>query len=461
MHIIVIGGGITGLSAAWELQQRGVPYSLLEASHRWGGKVTSATLEFENGKFLVEGGPDTLITRKPESWDLVNELGLLDQIVDPGSETSGIYVLDNASLHPIPVSPTKFFTTPLLTLRGKLRMLAEPFQPVRRDNEDESLADFVRRRLGKEALEKFIGPVLGGIYNTDPERQSIMVSAPVMREMERDGGLFIGGTRRMFRTRKQRTEKKPRFINFKNGMQALADELARQLTGDLRLNAQVTSVTQDGSQFRVSLQNGNHILADGVIFATLAHQTADMLVSISAEASLRLSELRQQNIGTLSLVYREADIPAQPVVNGLMIPRREKRMIDAVTFTSRKMPERSRAGYAVVRVFIGGGAPEMVEYSDEKLLGEVKRELADLLNIHAEPLDWRAFRWQGGFPQAEVGHLQRVDEIEKLLPANIALAGSSYRGIAVPDCIRQGRMAAEKINMSLRGGNLPPKQSQI
>lgn len=462
MHIIVIGGGITGLSAAWELQQRGVPYSLLEASHRWGGKVISHTIETDRGNFLVEGGPDTLITRKPEAWDLANALGLRDQIVDPGSETSGVYVLDNASLHPIPVSPTRFFTTPLLTLRGKLRMLAEPFQPARRDDADESLADFVRRRLGQEALDKFIGPVLGGIYNTDPERQSIMVSSPIMREMEKDGGgLFTGALKRALRGGQKPKTKKPRFINFKHGMQTLTDELARQLTGDLRLNAQVQAVTKAGERYRVVLWDGSHILADGIIFATLAHQTADMLQNISIEASQRLSELRQQNIGTLSFVYRAVDIPAQPVVNGLMIPRREKRMIDAVTFTSRKMPERSTAGYAVVRVFIGGGAPEMVEYSDEKLLGEVKRELADLLNIRAEPLAWRAFRWQAGFPQAEVGHLQRVDEIEKLLPVTIALAGSSYRGIAVPDCIRQARMAAEKINMSLRGGSLPPKQSQI
>lgn len=460
MHIIVIGGGITGLSAAWELQQRGIEYSLFEVSHRWGGKIVSHTLETDNGSFLVEGGPDTLITRKPEAWELATELGMLDHVVDPGSETSGIYVLDNASLHPIPVSPTRFFTTPLLTPRGKLRMLAEPFQPARRDDEDESLADFVRRRLGQEALEKFIGPVLGGIYNTDPERQSIMVSSPVMREMEKDGGLFVGALKRMSHSKKQNGAKKPRFINFKNGMQALTDELTRQLTGDLRLNAQVTSVTKEGSQYRVLLSDGNSLLGDGVILAALAHQTAGMIADISAEASRRLGQLHHQNIGTLSLVYRESDIPEKPVINGLMIPRREKRTIDAVTFTSRKMPERSAAGYAVVRVFIGGGAPETVEFSDEQLLEAVQRELAELLGIRAKPVTWTAFRWKNGFPQAEVGHLQRVDEIEALLPSTLALAGSSYRGIAVPDCIRQGRAAAVKIIMSLRGGDLPPTQSQ-
>lgn len=461
MRIVVIGGGITGLSAAWELQQRGIDYTLLEASNRWGGKVISQRIELNNASFLVEGGPDTLITRKPEAWVLAKELGMLDQVVNPGSEMSGTYVLDNASLHPLPVSPARFFSTPLLTLRGKLRMLAEPFQPARRDDGDESLADFVRRRLGQEALDKFIGPVLGGIYNTDPEKQSIMVSSPVMREMEKDGGgLFLGALKRAFRgNKKMNAEKKPRFVSFKNGLQALTDELARQLTGDLRLNTRVASVMKKDGQSRVMLENGERLFTDGVILTTLAQQASALVKELSAEASRGLSAMRQQNIGTLSLVYRESDIPEKPVVNGLMIPRREKRMIDAVTFTSRKMPERSTPGYAVVRVFIGGGAPEMVEFSDEELIAAVKRELGEVLGITADPQTWATFRWECGFPQAEVGHLERVDEIEKLLPAGIALAGSSYRGIAVPDCIRQGREAAVKIVASLRGGLVPPKQS--
>jgi len=447
MKIVIIGGGVTGLSAAWELQQRGVEFILLEASERWGGKVISSKLELNDGThFLVEGGPDTLITRKPEAWDLATELGMLDQVKNPGSETSGTYVLDHASLHPIPVSPARFFSTPLLTLRGKLRLLAEPFQPARRDDEDESLADFVRRRLGQEALDKFIGPVLGGIYNTDPETQSIIVSSPIMREMEKDGGgLFAGALKRMFYKKKKSGI--PRFVSFKNGLQALTNELARQLKGALRLNARLEKVTRDGNGYRIFIADGNSIYADGVIFATLANQTSAMIRGLAPEASRRLDGISHQNIGTLSLVYRESDVPKEPYISGLMIPRREKRMIDAVTFTSRKMPERSTAGYSVVRVFIGGGAPRMVDFPDDQLLEATQKELGELLGIRATPLTWTAFRWQNGFPQAEVGHLKRVDEIEALFPANLALAGSSYRGIAVPDCIRQGRDAARKLTL--------------
>jgi oxygen-dependent protoporphyrinogen oxidase len=212
------------------------------------------------------------------------------------------------------------------------------------------------------------------------------------------------------------------------------------------LNARVEKVSRDGSGYRIFIADGNSIYADGVIFAALANQTSAMIRELAPEASGRLATIRHQNIGTLSLVYRESDIPKEPYISGLMIPRREKRMIDAVTFTSRKMPERSAAGYAVVRVFIGGGAPQMVDFSDEQLLEATQKELGELLGIQAAPQTWTAFRWQNGFPQAEVGHLKRVDEIEKHLPANLALAGSSYRGIAVPDCIRQGREAARKVS---------------
>jgi oxygen-dependent protoporphyrinogen oxidase len=451
MHLVIIGGGITGLSAAWEAQQRGISYTLLEASERWGGKVVSSEIQMNGSRFLVDGGPDTIVTRKPEAWDLTNELGMLDQVENPGSETRGIYVLDNASPQPIPLSPFKFVRSKLMTTRGKLRLLAEPFQPARRDDADESLGDFVRRRLGAEALDKFIGPVLGGIYNTDPNIQSIMVSSPVMREMERESGsLFRAAFQRGMRAHKNGHGhghghgKKPRFITYKSGLQGIVDGLVSQLTGDLRLNSSVQSITENHSGYHVQLIRGDIFRADAIVIATLANVAADLLKDVSMEASQRLEKIHHNHIGTVSLIYKESDLPKLDI-NGLMIPRREKRAIDAVTFTSKKMPHRFSTGYAALRVFIGGGKPEIVEYEEEKLLAVVQKELSELLGISAKPVAHKIFRWQNGFPQAEVGHLQLIDEIEKHLPANIALAGSSYRGIAVPDCIRQGRNAVEKI----------------
>jgi len=447
MHIAIIGGGITGLSAAWEAQLRGISYTLLEASDRWGGKVISSEIHENGSRILVDGGPDTIVTRKPEAWDLTNELGMLDQVDDPGSETRGIYVLDHGSPQPIPLSPFRFIGSRLMTTRGKLRMLAEPFQPARQDDEDESLGDFVRRRLGDEALDKFIGPVLGGIYNTDPNIQSIMVTSPVMREMEKESGSLVrAALTRAFRPHRsgQIAVKKPRFITYKNGIQGIVDKLVSQLTGDLRLNSSVHYVLREGTGYKVYTANGEIYYADAVVLATLANVTADLLTNIADKAGKLLKKIHHNHIGTVSLVYHEADLPKLDI-NGLMIPRREKRAIDAVTFTSRKMPQRTSAGYAVLRVFIGGSQPEVAEYDEDKLMMVVRSEIFALLGIAASPIAHKIFRWPNGFPQAEVGHLDLIDEIESYLPENIVLAGSSYRGIAIPDCIRQGRNAVQKI----------------
>lgn len=454
MHIGIIGGGITGLSAAWEAQQRGIPYTLLEASDRWGGKVVSSEIRLNGARFLVDGGPDTIVTRKPEAWDLANELGILDQVDDPGSETRGIYVLDNASLQAIPLSPLKFFQSSLMTTRGKLRMLTEPLQPARRDEEDESLGNFVRRRLGEEALDKFIGPILSGIYNTDPEIQSILVSSPVMRKMETESGsLFLGALQRVFRRHKKGTNgaHPPRFITFKQGIQGIVDHLIKQLTGDLRLNSAVQSILHEGCGYQIQTSSGETIQVDAIILATLANAASVLLKDISTEAGERLGEIRHNHIGTVSLVYNEVDIPKELEITGLMIPRREKRAIDAVTFTSRKMPQRAPSGYALLRVFIGGAKPDLVvENSDEEWIKIAQGELSSLIGITAEPKAYKIFRWANGFPQAEVGHLGRIAEIEKFLPANMALAGSSYRGIAIPDCIRQGRAAVQKLESTTK-----------
>ena len=447
MHIAIIGGGITGLSAAWEAQRRGLRYTLLEASGRWGGKVISSEIYEEGSSFLVDGGPDTIVTRKPEAWDLTNELGILDQVDIPGSETRGIYVLDHAAPQPIPLSPFQFIGSRLMTTRGKLRLLAEPFQPARKDEEDESLGHFVRRRLGEEALDKFIGPVLGGIYNTDPDIQSVLVSAPVMRAMEKESGsLFRAALTRAFRSRKNRRTgiKPPRFITYKKGIQGIVDSLVSKLTGDLRLNSGVRVILPDGVGFQIFTSHGETLRADAIVMATLANVASVLLKDISRGASERLGRIRHNHIGTVSLVYRASDLPKLDI-QGLMIPRREKRAIDAVSFTSRKMPQRTSAGYAVLRVFIGGSRPDVVEYAEDKLMMVVRNELFKLLGITARPLTYKIFRWPNGFPQAEVGHLDLIDVIEDHLPENMVLAGSSYRGIAVPDCIRQGRDAVKRL----------------
>ena len=456
-HIVIIGGGITGLSAAWELQngcRNQVRYTLLESDPVWGGKIATARIPAVNGgEFIVDGGAESIVTRKSEAWDLAHELGLAARIQDPGSETSDMFVLDGGQPVVIPLSPGAFFSSRLLSTRGKLRLLLEPFIPAKRDSEDETLAAFASRRLGTEAMEKLIGPVLAGIYNTDPHQQSILTTSPIMREMEAEyGSLFkaVIGRMRTGRANAGASQRRPRFITFKGGGIELVEAIVTQLNGDLRLNARVIGLAKPGNSYHLDLADGEKMPADAVIIATPANVAAHLLQPIANDAAAQLEKIRHTSIGTISFFYKTEHIQMGYKINGLMIPRREGRRIDAVTFPIAKMPNRAPGGYSIVRVFFGAGAPELIALDDESLLDVVREELLALLGIRAEPLDHVIFRWRESFPQADVGHLDRVAGIESRLPKNIYVTGSSYRGIGVPDCVRQGRETARQALMNLQ-----------
>jgi oxygen-dependent protoporphyrinogen oxidase len=444
-HVLLLGGGIAGLSAAWQLQQAGVHTTLVEAAPQLGGMIQTAYFD----GFVAEGGPETFITRKPELWTLALELGLQERMEPLTSETSGAAVLHNNQVMPLPLSPLRFATSRLLSWRGKLRMMAEPFIPARTDDDDETLADFARRRLGREASDRLIAPVLSGIYNSDAERQSIMTTASVMRDLEKHGSLVLGTLATM---RKRRAEKKagvkapPRSVSFANGAQELVDALAQRLTGNVLLNTHVTKLETDENGYLATLNNGEQIAADALILAIPAKAAAPLLADLAPSAAALLAQIRFASIGTVALGYQAEAMRHAPPVSSLMIPRRARRQIDAVLWR----PNRAPAGQTLLRVFFGGGAPELLNLDDAALLTVIQAELRDLLNITDTPVAHHIFRWPGGFPQADVGHLQLVDRIEAALPATMALAGNSYRGIGVPDCVRQGKDAAERIIQRLK-----------
>lgn len=450
-HVVVAGGGITGLSAAWELQQHAgsaVRVTVIEATSRWGGKVQTDAFEIPGaGAFTVDAGPESFVTRKPEAWELAQALGLADQLISPGSETRGMYVLHHGRPQPVPLGPVAFVRSPLLTARGKLRLLAEPFVPAPAAGGDESLASFVARRLGREALEAFVGPILAGIYNADPEHQSLLATAPVMRALEREhGSLVAGALARAARPRRSANgARPPRFFSFANGAQALIDRLVERLQARLLLHTAVEHIVAQGEKFAVLLTGGVRLVADAVILATPASTAALLLKQAAPEAAALLGRIRYNSIGTVSLAVRASDLPAGLKVRGLMVPRRAGRAIDAVTFTSAKLPTRAPEGHALLRVFFGAGDPSLVTLDDERLLAVVSRELRDLLGLNVPILSYRAYRWPNGFPQAAVGHLEQVEAIERCLPPRLLLAGSAYHGVGVPDCIRQGSQAARQV----------------
>lgn len=447
--ILIAGGGITGLSLAWYLQCQRPDWRvhLIEAEPYWGGKVVSETIDLPEGRLVIEGGPESFVTRKVEMVELATELGLRSQLVAAPSQASKMRILSDGRPLPAPMSPWAFISTPLLSTPGKLRMMAEPLIPARRDNEDESLADFVDRRLGREARQKFVGPVLAGIYNTNPETQSILTTAPVMRDLEKHGSLVRGAFARIGqRRRTPKSRRLPQFVTFAQGTQMLANELAQRLQADRRLKTRLVELRPAaGGGWLARLSDGETIHADAAALTGGANGAAQLLAEAAPAAAGCLGQIRYTHIGTISLVYRSADLPAGLDVSGVMIPRSEGRPIDALTCVRAPLNPRLPPGYTLIKVFFGGGRPETVELDDESLQQVVCAELRALLGIENPPSVVRIFRWPDGFPQADVGHLKLVDEIEALLPPGVFVAGAAYRGLGVPDCIRQAAETARRL----------------
>lgn len=463
-HVAVVGGGVTGLSAAWYLQKQGIDYTLLEKDSVWGGKVRTVHVDHEDvGHFVIETAADSFLTQKPWALHLAQELGMEDRLLGTNDDQRKVYVLNNNRLTPLPdgvllIVPTRFMPfalSPLISPVGKLRMAMELFIPPKRDGADESLADFVRRRLGEEALEKLAEPLMAGIYNTEAEQQSLLATFPRFRNLEEKYGSITRGMIDSMRNRKAPppgAKKRSTFTSFLGGMQEFVDELSSQLSGDLRLNTGVREITQapDGT-YDLLLEDGDNVQADAVVLTAPAGPASKLLVNLAPQAAKRVGEVRYVSTGTVSLGYRTADIGEPLDGFGVVIPRNAGRGINAITWSSTKFDHRAPEGYELVRVFFGGSrSPQSMDLSDDDLMAMVRRELANILGLNAEPVFHQIFRWHNANPQYDVGHNERMDAVEADLPAGLYLAGSAYRGIGVPDCVRQGKEAAECVGETLR-----------
>jgi oxygen-dependent protoporphyrinogen oxidase len=469
-EVAIVGGGITGLSAAWFLQGEAktngveLSYTLLEQSDRWGGKIyTEETGEHADGSFVVEGGPDSFITQKPWAFQLAHELGIADRLLPTNDDMRQVFVFSKGRPVPLPdgvmlIVPTKikpFALSPLLSPLGKLRMGMDLFIPSKRDGEDETLAQFIQRRLGAEALDKIAEPMMSGIYNAEAERQSLLATFPRFRALEEKHGSLIRG---MLASRRSRANAvapsangrpKPAsvFISFQNGMRELVDELQSRLTGECQLGTTVETIRpRIRGGYELTLHDGRRIRAEAVILAVPAYVAADLVESIAPEAAEGLAGIRYVSTGTISLAFKHDQISHLIKGFGMVIPRSENRAINAITFSSVKFNRRAPEGYVLMRAFFGGSRhPEMMQIDDPALLAIVRQELATLLQIEAEPIFHRIYRWFRANPQYDVGHLDRVTQIEAALPDGLFVTGSPYRGIGIPDCVHQAQQTAAQV----------------
>jgi oxygen-dependent protoporphyrinogen oxidase len=327
--------------------------------------------------------------------------------------------------------------------------------PKRQAQTDESLGSFIRRRLGQEAVEKFAGPVMAGIYVADPDRLSMHSTFPNFVEMEQQHGSLI---KAMQIAKKQQAASSTNgqaptmFHSLRGGMGRLVEALLPQLKGDLRLNCQVATLRPVSPGFEITLANSNapSFKTDAVVLAIPAYAAADLVDPLQPQLAAQLRNIRYVSTATVSLGYRRAEVLAQHPLDGFgfLIPKREQRQIIACTWTSTKFNHRAPADGVLLRSFVGGYAQEhLVNLPDETLIALVREELADIMKLTAEPVTHKIFRWEKGNPQYEVGHLERVAEIERLgeqLPG-LYFAGSAYRGIGLPDCIKSALTTVDKI----------------
>jgi oxygen-dependent protoporphyrinogen oxidase len=450
---VIVGGGISGLAAAFALQGR--DWTLIESAPRWGGKITTAR---EDG-FTIEGGPDSFITQKTAGTELCRKLGLEDQLVGSNSgKGATVYIWSGGRLHAMPegmmlMAPTMvlpFLRSRLFSWPGKLRMGMEVFVPRARGDEDESLAGFVRRRLGAEALSKLAGPLMGGIYAADPERLSLKSTFPIFLEMEKRHGSLLRGMMKSARPRAAHGAKRtPMFMTLRGGLQQLSDALAARLPAtNLRTGCRVLAVNRHANRYRIDLDDGSSLLADDVVFATPSFATADLVERLDPALAQRLRAIRYVSTATVSLGFRRSEIAHPLQGSGFIVPQSEGRRITACSWSSAKFQHRAPEDCVLLRVFIGGAlAEELAEQDEDALVRLAREDLQVILGISATPVLAKAYRWPKANPQYDLGHGERVAEIEQMLREfpGLHLAGAAFHGPGIPDCIQSGQKAAQAI----------------
>lgn len=464
MNLVVIGGGVTALAAAHRAtelaRERGVDLDvrIVEARHRLGGTIAT---ERADG-FLVEAGPDSFLSEKPWALALCRRLGVEPRLVRTDDRFRKIFVWFRGRLHPLPdgfqlLAPTRlapFATSPLFSWRGKARMALDLVLPRGGGalGDDESLGAFVRRRLGREALERVAQPLVAGIYTADPDDLSVAATMPRFVEVEHRYRSVIMGLRRGLAQAPLPGTSGARwslFVTFADGMQTLVTTLAERLPDSaVVLGQRVAAIERDGRRWRVTSAEGARLDADHVILAAEAHVAARLLRYIDPSLATLLGEIEYAGAATVSLGFRRVDVPHPLDGFGFVVPRSEGRAVLAATFSSVKYPGRAPAGHALIRCFLGGALNAAVlDDDDASLVTRARRELSEALGVSAEPVLVRIARWPASMPQYRVGHLARVDAIERragVLPG-LHLAGGAYRGVGIADCIRSGEAAAEEV----------------
>ena len=466
-RVAVLGGGLSGLAAAHRLielsnrDQRPLDLVLFEAGARLGGVIGTRRI----AGYRAETGADSFITNKAWGVDLCRRLGIEDRLIPTDERYRRSLVLHRGKPVPVPdgfqllapVDVAAVLRSPLFSWPGKLRMALESIVPRRASAGDESLASFVRRRFGREALDRLVQPLVGGIYTADPERLSLRATMPRFLDMEREHGSLIRALRRERASgaNDDPTASGARYGLFTapaGGISELIDTLARRVEqgAAVRLDTEVQSIIPEpeGRGYILELPFGARDSFDAVVVAVPAHRAGPLLAPFAPRAAEALGRIDYASTAIVVTGHRLSDIRHPLEAFGIVVPAVEKRKILAVSFTSRKFPGRAPEGCVQLRTFVGGAMqPALMQLSDADLTALVRAELESVLGLTWKPDFTLVARWMRSMPQYHVGHLDLVATIERELAAfpRLALAGNAYQGVGIPDCIHSGEQAAERV----------------
>jgi oxygen-dependent protoporphyrinogen oxidase len=454
LHSIIIGAGISGLVAAYGLKKSGRAVLLIESSDRVGGVIQSQDAE----GFLIERGPNSL-RGTHEFLDLVEELGLMSELVT-GNPRAPAYVYLNNELHPVPMSPPALIKTKLISTAGKLRLLREPFVPARRAADEESLASFVRRRLGPEILDHLVAPFVSGVYAGDAERLSVQASFGRLAEFEVEAGSILRGGWRAARAPRKQTVKPKRSLrpyrlcSFRRGLQSLTEALAEALGAGLLREARIISIAASkahdaSSRFEVTLEHRGEqkkFSAATLILAAPAYASAELLSECAPEVSALIADVPYAALASVPLAYREEQLTYKLNGFGFLAPRRAGLRVLGSVWNSSLFPYRTPEGWVCLTSFIGGATdPEAIKLSEEELIRIAHGDLKKVLGITGEPRRLPITRHARAIPQYVLGHAARVAKVEAALDNRLGLylTGNYLHGVAVGDCIKQATCIVE------------------
>ncbi len=456
--VVIVGGGITGLSTAWHLgsgpNAGRFDITVVESSGRLGGKIRTEVLE----GVPVEAGPDTFLARVPWAVDLVRALGLGDDLVAPATGTA--FVCHRGRLLPlptgtvlgVPVTARTLVGTSLLSPAGKARAALDLVLPRRRagSGPDPSVADVIGGRLGPQALERLVEPLVGGINAGRADNLSLRSAArPLSVAAEHSRSLILG----LRANRRATADDSPVFLSVAGGLGRLVDHLASSLDDtEIRLGTAAVGLTAEGGRWRISCDPGPDLTADAVVVTVPAIAAAPLLAQASPEAAGHLRRIRHASVVTATLAYRPGTVAAMPDGSGFLVPRGENRLITACTFSTSKWPDLARSGMVLLRASAGRDGDDRARHlDDDALVSRLHGELTELVGATEPAVASRVDRWDNGFPQYEPGHDERVDHIEAALARldGVFVAGAPYRGVGIAACVQQAGVAADRVRARL------------